>query len=493
MVYKDALLKGEAVITDAEIAAAAAIAKSKISGTGTWAVSDIPGLPASQITSGVLAAARGALGKVLSPSYLNDYTLVYKTATDQFEMQALGSPAAHGRESHLITLIPRQATADPASFAEGDLWYRDDLDRFVYAIDATTKRGLPWGTIDVDDHDARHLVGGADALSVGIPASLSAGASAAEGSGTNFCRRDHVHGVPVGTPSNIGTANAAGSSTSLPRLDHVHAHPDLASDLHTVYLLASGARAMTGPLDLQNRTADPTLAEGRLWYRSDLDELWMAIAADTKRKVAFSDYLSAEAVMFANGFMDTISCVEMYATGSSGYSIERESTYAFIDTGAVANNQGCLSVKWMPSVDIGGVTYDKTPQFEILLRLTSVAAMNLWAIWGGSSNTPESATEKKFGIKVISGALYAFSGDGVGQSTLDLTTSFVADTWYRIRVKRTTTGVRVWVDGTEKTEKTTNVPAGSAQTNSFVQVVLQTTEAVAKRVYFRPMKLLHAQ
>ena len=41
------------------------------------------------------------------------------------------------------------------------------------------------------DHAATHLVGGADALSVGAPVAI--GASNAQGSQTNFARRDHVH------------------------------------------------------------------------------------------------------------------------------------------------------------------------------------------------------------------------------------------------------------------------------------------------------------
>ena len=41
------------------------------------------------------------------------------------------------------------------------------------------------------DHASTHLVGGADALSVGTPSSI--GGSNSEGSATNFARRDHVH------------------------------------------------------------------------------------------------------------------------------------------------------------------------------------------------------------------------------------------------------------------------------------------------------------
>ena len=42
-----------------------------------------------------------------------------------------------------------------------------------------------------EDHAVRHLAGGSDALSVGAPVAI--GAANAEGSQTNFARRDHVH------------------------------------------------------------------------------------------------------------------------------------------------------------------------------------------------------------------------------------------------------------------------------------------------------------
>jgi len=48
----------------------------------------IAALAAGVITSGILAAARGGLAKALSPTWTNDYILVYKTATDNFVMEA---------------------------------------------------------------------------------------------------------------------------------------------------------------------------------------------------------------------------------------------------------------------------------------------------------------------------------------------------------------------------------------------------------------------
>lgn len=53
----------------------------------------------------------------------------------------------------------------------------------------------------------------------------------------------------VGTPVDISTANATGSATTINRSDHVHKHPDIASDLHSVYLLAAGSRGLSADWD----------------------------------------------------------------------------------------------------------------------------------------------------------------------------------------------------------------------------------------------------
>lgn len=62
--------------------------------------------------------------------------------------------------------------------------------------------------VDVAAHQSRHAVGGADPLSVGVPAAT--GVSNAEGSAADFARRDHVHAT---------TALRWVSSTSIGALD----------------------------------------------------------------------------------------------------------------------------------------------------------------------------------------------------------------------------------------------------------------------------------
>jgi len=51
-------------------------------------------LAAGSITTGILAAARGGLGKALVPTWTDNYIIVYKTATDDFRMEAKPAGAA---------------------------------------------------------------------------------------------------------------------------------------------------------------------------------------------------------------------------------------------------------------------------------------------------------------------------------------------------------------------------------------------------------------
>jgi hypothetical protein len=79
----------------------------------SWAflqAADIPDLPASKITSEILAAARGGLGKSLLPTWTNDYILVYKTATDNFVMEA--KPSGGGQPADWVVLADWVASAN---------------------------------------------------------------------------------------------------------------------------------------------------------------------------------------------------------------------------------------------------------------------------------------------------------------------------------------------------------------------------------------------
>lgn len=78
--------------------------------------------------------------------------------------------------------------------------------------------------VDVSAHAARHLPGGSDALSTGVPVDVTKSANA-EGSATSLSRSDHKHNVSTGVAVEItDSTNAEGSATSLARSDHTHSH-----------------------------------------------------------------------------------------------------------------------------------------------------------------------------------------------------------------------------------------------------------------------------
>ncbi|MFA6386842.1 MAG: hypothetical protein WCW04_03700, partial [Candidatus Paceibacterota bacterium] len=72
-------------------------------------------------------------------------------------------------------------------------------------------------------HAVRHQPGGLDAIAVGVPTGVLAGAAADAGAAASLARSDHQHGIAAGVPGAVGTANDSGASSSVARLDHTHA------------------------------------------------------------------------------------------------------------------------------------------------------------------------------------------------------------------------------------------------------------------------------
>ena len=81
--------------------------------------------------------------------------------------------------------------------------------------------------VDITAHALRHNPGGADALAVGTPVAVLAGASPSQGVAASYAISDHQHGIAVATPVSIGTSNSAGSASSVARSDHIHNHDNL--------------------------------------------------------------------------------------------------------------------------------------------------------------------------------------------------------------------------------------------------------------------------
>jgi hypothetical protein len=78
--------------------------------------------------------------------------------------------------------------------------------------------------VDISDHSTRHMPGGPDELTVGIPVAISVGSSPSTGTGSSYSLNDHQHGIGTGTPVTINTANSVGTASTVSRSDHVHAH-----------------------------------------------------------------------------------------------------------------------------------------------------------------------------------------------------------------------------------------------------------------------------
>jgi hypothetical protein len=478
MVYKKVYKQDAGWLKDADIDAAAAIVKSKISTSGKWAVLDIPDLPTSIITSGFLASARGGLEKELVADFQNDFIIVYKTADGKFHMQSLGTPAAHdflNPAAHNNTvsgtpirgdLIVANSTPAWARFAKGSANY-------FLVMGANDPA---WTAFSDSLHGVRATTGqhpdvvggGSGALTVGQHGALAA-----------------ITNAHAWADINKATSSIANITTK----DH-DLLAGLGDDDHTQYLLASGARLLAY-LKLTNQTVDPTLAEGILFYRSDLDAYYVSYDGSTKKQVMTEGLSQAEGVLFGNGFSDTMQPSGLTKTGNGV--LTATALYGILTSGATLNDKTAAYCIWSPaSPAMGDAVYGKYPQFELYIYIPDATNIKIWILWGGSNNIGETAVGKRFGIKIVNTALWGLAADGATLTETDLSTTLAQGTWYKLRVKHTGSNITVWKDGVEiATKVTSNLPSGSDTAESCVQVICANTVAVDKSVRFKPIKMMH--
>ena len=94
---------------------------------------------AADITSGVLATDRGALGRVLTPTYTNDFILVFKTATNTFVMEAKPAGGAGVAREDLVAHWTLLATKTNIGTAYVDIYTGTGQAGLVVKVDFTDK------------------------------------------------------------------------------------------------------------------------------------------------------------------------------------------------------------------------------------------------------------------------------------------------------------------------------------------------------------------
>jgi hypothetical protein len=479
MVYKEVHLKGVADLVNADIDAAAAIAKSKIATAGAWAVADIPSLPTSIITSGIFAGVRGGLEKELVGDFQNDYIIVYKTADGKFHMQSLGAPAAHNfldAATHNNTLAGTPVRGDLIVANSTPAWARFAKGTANYFL-VMGANDPAWTAFSATLHGTLATVGQHPDVVGGASGALTT----------------TQHGALAGPASAHRWADILKMTSSIADIttkDH-DLLSGLSDDDHTQYLLVAGTRAMTGALRLALLSADPSLVEGMLFYRSDTDALYISYDGSTKKQIFTEGQAAAEAVLFGNGYSDTLVPPNMTSTGNGTFT--KDHFYGILTSGAGLNDKTAAYCIWSPaSPAMGDAVYGKTPEFEISIYIPDVTTIKIWVLWGGSNNVAETAVNKRFGLKIVNTALYGIAADGSTLTETDLSTALAVSTWYKIRVKHTGSSITFWKDGVQLgTTVTTNLPSGSDTAESCVQVIVANTVAADRSVRFKPMKILH--
>lgn len=138
--------------------------------------------------------------------------------------------------------------------------------------------------------------------------------------------------------------------------------------------------------------------------------------------------------------------------------------------------------------------FNKNPQFELYVWSSLLEEGIIYVLIGGVAGAPATASQKKFGIRIIAGGgLQIVSSDGTTQSNSGTLMTLSTATWYRIRCKLTSgSNIEVWVDGVSKGTKTTNLPSGVLPaTHSCPQVYSEGSSAVQHDDTFIGLRAMH--
>lgn len=186
-------------------------------------------IPAANIVN-----ALGVVNGELRPSWKSLMDATVATT------QAFGDAAAAGTGVLLARITHKHAMpADPvpAHAADGDAHHAT-----AHNLLSTPHGDTLTGTVVDGDIMIGNVTPKWSRLAISVPAANVRNVFGVDNGETRPSWKTALDGTD---PANIAAAASPGTSLLFPHRDHVHAHPDL-GDLHTGYLLASGARALTG-------------------------------------------------------------------------------------------------------------------------------------------------------------------------------------------------------------------------------------------------------
>jgi len=186
-------------------------------------------IPAANIVN-----ALGVVNGELRPSWKSLMDATVATT------QAFGDAAAAGTGVLLARITHKHAMpADPvpAHAADGDAHHAT-----AHNLLSTPHGDTLTGTVVDGDIMIGNVTPKWSRLAISVPAANVRNVFGVDNGETRPSWKTALDGTD---PANIAAAASPGTSLLFPHRDHVHAHPDL-GDLHTGYLLASGARALAG-------------------------------------------------------------------------------------------------------------------------------------------------------------------------------------------------------------------------------------------------------
>lgn len=231
--------------------------------------------------------------------------------------------------------------------------------------------------VDVSAHAARHNPGGADALAVAVPVSVTKAANAA-GVAASYSRSDHKHDVTTAAPAaaGLGTTSGEGVATTVARSDHTHQANTAPANV-TKATAAIGSSTEPARADHKHdvTTAAPSQGIGGGNTEGSSTSLARADHDHTLRETGGPTNLTIAAIADGERLVRSGTTVRG-APRAYGEAISEQSTTSSTSPGTVA-----LSVTKTASMPAG--TYRLT--WDFTFRRDSTASDFIGIIWDGST------------------------------------------------------------------------------------------------------------
>lgn len=243
-------------------------------------------------------------------------------------------------------------------------------------------------------------------------------------------------------------------------------------------------------IDMAALTSDPTLSEGRFWYRSDTDELKIAISDSESKEIqteAYSFNLTEEIYDYDGIFwLEWFRSIDGYYTstdGSASITLNRDNLE--IDTGEELDSLAKLGTLRMRALS-ADPSWDKDRRVKIRVSIYLSSNQEIRLYVGPDVAPSVDDTDRHIGFKIENLTLYGTVADGTTENTLSLETLSTGSNDLTLECVFTAgSEARFYRNGVDEGALTSNLPAPDTyeRGDGLVYVTVKTLSTSYDKVF----------